>query len=467
MKKSFLKFLSNQYNFKIFLPFLILGVLLISCALEYAQVKSKFENKINFWQMEINSALLSNDWVTAVKYLKSSVEPALHAAELVVNNRVVFSTKSNFDSKQCVVVWTTPIKQYESELGLIKSCPNFYKIIFSSLVSPFFVAVTLLSIVLIALSSSITLLKYKNGVLGIFDLLSKAHDEKDGSILSVNKDQLSAGDAIVNRTIGLMQSLFQERLNRESIESRAKAARKISMLAASFAHDIRSPLSALRIATQSDLNKPGVKELVELSANRINSISDQLLKDAKGSIEEDQDVIISRELERLHLKSDVVVPVVEEKRMEFRSKPGVVLSVKSSISDYDFINGDKVQLQRMLSNLINNSVESFGSQPGSVLISLSSTNDQIEISVCDNGPGIPQEILNKIGTFGYSYGKANSQSGNGIGVYFAKKVVSECSGTFEISSTVESGTIIKIQFPRLAGELIRPYFGNKADGQHS
>ena len=81
-----------------------------------------------------------------------------------------------------------------------------------------------------------------------------------------------------------MQSLFKEKLEKESIESRAKAARKINLLVASFAHDIRSPLSALNIAAQSDLNQPGARELIELSISRINMISDQLFKDFKNCI---------------------------------------------------------------------------------------------------------------------------------------------------------------------------------------
>lgn len=460
-------FLKNKINgnHKIWLFVTGLFLFLFSSILEFHSVKNNFENQTHFWQKEISTSLLDQDWVFSAKYVKSMMNPSIEAAELSVDNRVIFSTKSNFDSSKCLLTWTLPIKQYNLTLGTIRSCPNFKVIALNTLVSPFFIIVFLSSLMLIALSSSFTLLKYKKGVLDIIDILSKAHDDKDGSILKVNKDQMSAGDAIVNKTITLMQSLFEERLNRESSENRAKAAQKMSMLAATFAHDIRSPLSALKIATQTDLSKPGVKELIELSSNRINAISEQLLKNAKDNIQEDVDMVISRDLNNLNLKTDIIDPVIQEKKMELRSKPGISLMVKSNLEADDLIHGDKAQLQRMLSNLINNSVEAFGSQAGSIVLDLSIANHHVELLVCDNGPGIPKEVLNKIGTFGYSHGKKGSSSGNGIGVYFAKKIVSECNGTFEITSEPQHGTIIKIRFPIVAVNILKPYFGNKIESQ--
>lgn len=455
----------KKSNYKILLALIVLTIFGISATLEFYSVKSSFENQTHFWQKEISSSLLEQDWIFAAKYVRSMMNPSIEAAELSVDDRVIFSTKNNFNASNCIVSWILPIRQYNLTLGKIKSCPNFKVIALNTLISPFFIIVLLSSLMLITISSSFTLLKYKRGVLDIIDILSKAHDEKDGSILKVNKDQMSAGDAIVNKTISLMQSLFEERLNRESSENRAKAAHKMSMLAATFAHDIRSPLSALKIATQADLSKPGVKELIELSSSRINAISEQLLKNAKDNIQADADMVISRDLANLNLKSDIVDPVVQEKKMELRSKTGISLSVKSSINENDLIYGDKVQLQRMLSNLINNSVEAFHSKAGSIVLDLSVVNNHIEILICDNGPGIPKEVLNKIGTFGYSHGKMGSQGGNGIGVYFAKKIVSECKGTFEITSEPQHGTIIKIGFPIVASNILKPYFSKKIEDQ--
>ena len=47
----------------------------------------------------------------------------------------------------------------------------------------------------------------------------------------------------------------------------------------------------------------------------------------------------------------------------------------------------------------------------------------ILISIVDNGKGIPGHVVKKIGEKGFSYGKTNQASGNGLGFYHAKEKI--------------------------------------------
>lgn len=466
MKTFDLNLPKNNFTTNSILIAVTVFILIISFFLELKITKNNFENRIHFWQMEISSSLLKNDWVTAAKFLQSTIDPSLEAAELVLGNKTIVSTKSNFSSEKCFTTWSIPIIHYQSELGQIKGCPKLTKVLLNTLISPVFIVIVLISIVLVFLSSSLALLKYKKGVLGVMDVLSKIQTKNDGSILDVNEKHYFDDDAIVKKTVNLMQTLFKEKLERQTIEERAKTARRINLLVASFAHDIKSPLSALNIASKTDMNLPGARELVELSVSRINMISDQLLKDAKGSLEEEAETSIIKDLQRLNIKNDFIEPVINAKKIELKSRPEISLMVKSSLDETVAISGDQIQLQRVLSNLINNSVDSILGSSGSIVLHLSRVGDSVEILVCDNGVGIPKHILSQVGSFGYSYCKTNTREGNGIGVYFAKKVVNECGGSLLITSEENHGTIVKLSFPIVEAQVLRPLFTTRHERQN-
>lgn len=107
----------------------------------------------------------------------------------------------------------------------------------------------------------------------------------------------------------------------------------------------------------------------------------------------------------------------------------------------------KSDLNRVLSNLINNSVEAIGDSPGNVEVSLTSDDHNAIINISDNGPGIPPHILAKLGVESISYGKENTDSGSGIGVLHAKKTIENMNGKFSILSSIGKGTTVTITLP--------------------
>ena len=107
-----------------------------------------------------------------------------------------------------------------------------------------------------------------------------------------------------------------------------------------------------------------------------------------------------------------------------------------------------MKLQRVLSNLINNSVEAFPEKKGRVTVSVRAYKEKVQLTIKDNGSGIPPEVLKKLGEQGVTHGKAGTESGSGLGVYYAKSTIEAMGGTFNISSQVDLGTLIDMQIPR-------------------
>lgn len=101
------------------------------------------------------------------------------------------------------------------------------------------------------------------------------------------------------------------------------------------------------------------------------------------------------------------------------------------------------ELQRILSNLINNSVEVIGDS-GNIKVSLSCESGSAFIRILDNGKGIPPDVLKELGNVERTYDK---EGGSGQGVFPAKKMIESWGGMFSISSEVGCGTCVEIRLP--------------------
>jgi signal transduction histidine kinase len=248
-----------------------------------------------------------------------------------------------------------------------------------------------------------------------------------------------------------IQQLLHEKTE-EIIKLKKNAA--IAEIASQVSHDIRSPLAALSMVTKDLTQIPEEQRIIiRASLNRITDIANDLLdKNRKLNSTESQineNSLMFKESD-LFLLSSLLETIVSEKRIQFRSKMNINIEFNPSSKSYGlFAKIDPKEFKRIISNLINNSVEALGDR-GSVNIHLFPKEDThlkskfIVIKISDNGAGISPEVLAKIGSQGTSYGKVD---GNGLGLYHAIKTIESWGGNFKIDSTVGSGTKIILEIP--------------------
>ena len=225
----------------------------------------------------------------------------------------------------------------------------------------------------------------------------------------------------------------------------------ILLLSKQVAHDIRSPLSALNIITSTLTDVPEEKRLlIRNSVQRINDIANDLLQKGKstsstisGAINKIENTNNSGKSKGADLAtkikpstmnnniliSTVIDNIISEKRIQFREKINIHIYADLKNSFGLFANANPNELSRVISNLVNNSVEALPNQSGNVDISVfGNSENKICIQIKDNGSGIPKHILAKLGQAGVTHGKDNSQSGSGLGVYHAIKTIQEFGG---------------------------------------
>ncbi|MCB0392935.1 MAG: ATP-binding protein [Bdellovibrionales bacterium] len=241
--------------------------------------------------------------------------------------------------------------------------------------------------------------------------------------------------------ISFIQSEIRSKSEFEDIQ-------KLNALSNQVAHDIRSPLTALDIGIQ-DLKKtvPERVRILELAVKRIKDITNDL-----GVKRQAPNRNLSSNTEKPHSSFPsesiyllpMIAEIVSEKRLQYKGRSGVNLSFEEKREAYDiFVKGKGSDLERALSNLIDNSFEAIR-QSGNIEISIEKQKGFALIRIVDTGKGLDAAALKRIGNKGFTRGKSE---GSGLGFWFAKETAKSCGGSIEIESMVSSGTIVTLNIP--------------------
>jgi signal transduction histidine kinase len=116
------------------------------------------------------------------------------------------------------------------------------------------------------------------------------------------------------------------------------------------------------------------------------------------------------------------------------------------------MNADIRSLERVITNLISNAIEAM-SEVGDTLAVKVSTNlkvpgyPQVEISISDNGPGIPEDIRARI----FEPFVTTRSQGTGLGLAISKQIVTAHKGSISVNS-FPGGTVFSVCIPAVTGE---------------
>jgi two-component system sensor kinase FixL len=121
------------------------------------------------------------------------------------------------------------------------------------------------------------------------------------------------------------------------------------------------------------------------------------------------------------------------------------------------VQGDRNKLKQVILNLVRNGMEAMD-QGGQLVIRAQCTPGHLEITVTDEGPGIPETDREKIFVPFYT----TKKNGTGLGLSVSKRIIEEHAGcSFSLTSGREKGTVARITMPAAACE-IRPPAGTAA-----
>jgi len=257
---------------------------------------------------------------------------------------------------------------------------------------------------------------------------------------SIKKNIASLPAGIIGTPFAQMTGRMSDALGEAArLESELAVSKAVSDMAAQVAHDIRSPLAALGAAAKGLSADAEQRALIEGAVGRMQGIADDLLARyrAPGAAAE------AKAKPAVMRLAGIVEQVVEEKRLQHAAKAGVKINFESDGGELKAAVEAK-ELQRAVSNLVNNAVEAF-EKGGTVLVKVFALDGRVLIAVKDDGKGIPADVLAKLGGKGETHGKAG---GTGLGLYHAKTSAESWGGTLKIESEPGKGTTVTMELPR-------------------
>jgi signal transduction histidine kinase len=260
--------------------------------------------------------------------------------------------------------------------------------------------------------------------------------QKEIDKLEANRSNYSSGLLRVFRSL---QSVI-------TTEQKIKSLEATSTLARQVAHDIRSPLSALDIVLATTQNMPEDKRhLARAAITRIKDIANDLLSQAPKP-----EASAAPAKTSAHLISSLIESILSEKRLQYRNLINAHIDFELTQNAYGlFANVDPVEFKRIISNLINNSVEALPDDKGRVIVLLTSNENQITCEIRDNGRGIPARLRSHLGKKGFSFGKEGTSAGSGLGLYHARTTIESWGGKLDIQSTEDKGTSLFLSLKRM------------------
>ncbi|MDD4716406.1 MAG: HAMP domain-containing sensor histidine kinase [Oscillospiraceae bacterium] len=214
-------------------------------------------------------------------------------------------------------------------------------------------------------------------------------------------------------------------------------------------HDLRSPLTSIRAYVEGLLD--GVAKTPEAQRGYLKTI--------KGKAED-----IDRMLAKLFLFSkmelgeypdhpellrldDEVQQLIRAVGAEYEEK-GLILS--ADVLAPATVSADPDQLQRVLTNIMENSQKYKTKETGKLTISLREENGGHRLSLCDDGPGVSENALPHLFEVFYRSdpSRQNPNRGSGLGLAIAANTVRRMNGTIEAKAGEHGGLEIVIWLPK-------------------
>lgn len=153
---------------------------------------------------------------------------------------------------------------------------------------------------------------------------------------------------------------------------------------------------------------------------------------------------------RPQLKNIKIIEVM--KKAEFLAKPRLPDNIQLEIitnqeTEDAEVSCDFEQLTGVLVELINNSVNALRENSGKIELIFDENNDNVFVSVRDNGPGISKKTRKDL-----FKQQVPSKKGLGLGLFLCNKIIDEFNGKLKVTSSFRKGTTFTIKLPKITKE---------------
>ncbi len=212
-------------------------------------------------------------------------------------------------------------------------------------------------------------------------------------------------------------------------------------MAKQVAHEIKNPLTPMRLSVQSfqrkfDPEDPEVNTKIEEFSRTLIQQIDTLssIASAFSSFAE----MPAQQNETLNVVQTVklALDIFNENYIHFIADEEKIIAKL-----------DRTQLVRVVTNLVKNAIQAVPDVDSPrILVTVASDGDKVKISVADNGTGISDDFKDKV----FEPKFTTKTSGMGLGLGMVKNIVETYQGTIDFTSQKGKGTVFTVKFPKAA-----------------
>ncbi|MFC7370333.1 ATP-binding protein [Fictibacillus iocasae] len=241
-------------------------------------------------------------------------------------------------------------------------------------------------------------------------------------------------DGVMYQHISIQYDVTEKKRTEEILLKSEKVS-LIGELAAGIAHEIRNPLTSIGGLVQlfDEMNPQKnefFKDIILTEINRINFIVSELMVLAKPHA-----VYFSwfNLVENTKNVMELLQPEVNLRNVAITFE-----------TDADIIEvyGEKNQLTQVMINLLKNAIEAIPSG-GEIRLSVKTSETNVLLSIQDNGVGMTEEQVKKLGEPFYT----TKSNGTGLGLMICFKIIQNHKGTINVESELGNGTTFTITLP--------------------
>ncbi len=268
------------------------------------------------------------------------------------------------------------------------------------------------------------------------------YQREDGTIGYADRENTPLRDA-EGKIIGILSFISDvtEKVKLEKSLLWAQKFEDLGQMAAGLAHELNNLFTILQCESELALDYSDL-----CAKDRIIAIAAKVAREGSG---------LTRQLLNFSRKPDNPYELADPKELVegcARLLKGVLsgknISLKIRMEEVPPIRINVSQIQQLIFNLVLNAKNAM--KNGGVLkIGLNREPGRIKLTVSDNGPGIPPELIKKIFEPFITYSHGNTRLGTGLGLSICRDIVDNHQGTIEVRSRLGRGTKFEITLPTL------------------
>ncbi|MFI8144507.1 ATP-binding protein [Acinetobacter sp. ABJ_C5_2] len=211
-----------------------------------------------------------------------------------------------------------------------------------------------------------------------------------------------------------------------------QAERERRIMLAGISHDLRTPLTRIRLTAEM-LPDEFLREGLVYDVDDMDAILNQFISYMRDGSDEE-------------LKDTNINILLQELIIQF--KP---LDIRFEVQDVPIIPARSLSLKRLIANLINNA-KRYGAEP--IELSAKVENEHILITVADHGEGIPEDQIEELMQPFVRGDSARTIQGSGLGLAIVKRIVDIHQGEIQIHNREQGGleVVISLPIPKPAAE---------------